>query len=505
VIVSFCQYLLGRFYAPKTRHFLRSVEALEVLQRRRLQDILRSVQKSKRWSALDVDSSYENIKEQIPIADYSSYRALIEEQRQTTAAIVAGDVVRYEPTSGSTEDRKWIPYTSAFLAEINRAAAIWLGDIFERHPAVKTGVHYWSLSWLPQELRALSNADDTELFPRYQRWILQSVMAVSPRVSKVANADAAWWATLVSLVAQVDLTLVSVWSPTFWLKVCDDIEQRWDEIVTSLESGQWGQHESELQRVLGTCPRRSNLRQLKPRSSAFLSQLWPRLTVLSAWDSSSSRTWAAELRERFPKVAFEGKGLWATEGVVTIPVQGHKVLAIESHFFEFLDLGSGTVFPSWQLTAGRDYQPILWTSTGLLRYKLPDRLRLTGFFAQTPCFEFMGRLLSTDLVGEKIDSTWVQELFLQNPQWQALALVAIRLPQPHYVLYVQSEASVSGAHEVEKHLMQLHHYQVARQLGQLGAATVIDNMRPVDFLRQFGKSAIAGQNKIEPLFEVAEI
>lgn len=56
---------------------------------------------------------------------------------------------------------------------------------------------------------------------------------------------------------------------------------------------------------------------------------------MSSWDTAGSKAWAEKLKEKLPSVQFEGKGLWATEGVVTIPYNDQYPLAYQSHFYEF--------------------------------------------------------------------------------------------------------------------------------------------------------------------------
>jgi hypothetical protein len=62
------------------------------------------------------------------------------------------------------------------------------------------------------------------------------------------------------------------------------------------------------------------------------------LALVSAWDTADAAPWAQQLKACFPQAAFEGKGLWATEGVVTIPIDGQYPLAYRSHVYEFEDL-----------------------------------------------------------------------------------------------------------------------------------------------------------------------
>lgn len=496
MITWLCHQVISLYYAGVRKSFEKSLDQLEATQRQRLQEIIQNLQGATNFATLSPQDSYEVLVQKIQPRSYQDLKGLIEEQKTSGKALLSSKIIRYEPTSGSTEARKWIPYSKDFLNEINKAAAAWLGDIYHSHPRVSEGPHYWSLSWLPEELREFTSSDDADLFPLYQRWILKQTMAVSSQIAGLKNPEAAWWASLISLAACEKLTLVSVWSPTFWLKITHDLQENGSEIATALQQGRWGRYEKEIETVLGAAPRRRNLPQ--GQGAEFFAKLWPRLTLISAWDSSSSTLWANKIKDLFPQVNFQGKGLWATEGVLSIPFQNKKVLALQSHFYEFRDLHSREILPSWKLQQGREYQPLLWTSSGLLRYPLQDRVQVTGFLKQTPCLEFKGRLQSVDLVGEKMDALWVQQLFDTHPEWQAICLVACHQPQPVYVLAHESESNI----DIETELLKLHHYRVARELGQLQPARSLAVNHIFDFFAKTRKSQILGQNKIEVLLEV---
>lgn len=500
ILTKIFHEILATYFKKKADHYILSSKKIEKSQKKVLQKILANLHKTSTWSKFESNTSYDEISKQIPIADYDLYKDDILKQKNYFRNILSVDVQRFEPTSGSTSNRKWIPYSEAFISELNAAAAIWLGDTYQQFPKIKNGRHYWSLSWLPQELRGLTSTDDSELFGFWEGLVLKNTMLMPAEVAKTSSSDAAWWATLVYLASAQDLTLISVWSPTYLLKVIQDLHQHWDSVTKTLEDGSWHRHEEELLSLLGPPPKRT-AGSFHPKDQDFLERLWPNLILISAWGSSSSKVWFDELKGYFPKVQFQEKGLWATEGVVSIPFKNKSVLCVENHFYEFIDLQTNKIFPSWQLEINKTYQPIIWNSSGLLRYKLQDKVRVVDFFNQVPCLEFIGRLNSVDMVGEKLDSQWVLEVFQKNPDWKALSLLGCHLPKPHYVLCVLGEKAV----DIESYLMKVHHYQLARELGQLEKAKVIHLKNVSELWELTNASPIAGQNKIEILREVQQI
>lgn len=128
-----------------------------------------------------------------------------------------------------------------------------------------------------------------------------------------------------------------------------------------------------------------------------------KLTLISSWDTEGATAWATPLQARIANVAFEGKGLWATEAVVTIPYENQYPLSYQSHFYEFLLQGTDQIVPSWQLNLADIVSPVITSGSGLIRYVIEDELEVTGFYQQVPCFRFLGCKMTVDMVGEKLD------------------------------------------------------------------------------------------------------
>ena len=107
-------------------------------------------------------------------------------------------------------------------------------------------------------------------------------------------------------------------------------------------------------------------------------------------------------------MAFQKKGLLATEGVITIPrANAGNVAAVLSHFLEFLD-DQGRPHLVHEVEPGAEYSVAITTGGGLWRYRLGDRVRVTGFLQRTPLLEFIGKEDGVcDLRGEKLHPAFV--------------------------------------------------------------------------------------------------
>jgi hypothetical protein len=212
-------------------------------------------------------------------------------------------------------------------------------------------------------------------------------------------------------------------------------------------------------------------------------RLWPGLRLISCWTDANAAAPAAALQKLFPQSRIQGKGLLATEGLISFPLAGHDGagLAVRSHFFEFLPVGPsgemGCPHLAHELEEGRQYAVVITTGGGLYRYKTGDLVEVVGRFHECPLIRFLGRHDHvSDWFGEKLNEAHVarvlREAFDELKISPSFAMLACNTcPAPAYVLYIETEAPDSEVehvtHLIDEALCSNFHYQYARQLGQL--------------------------------------
>ena len=474
---------------------------------------------------LNADTLLQDYQKNVPITDYEYWHESITKQQENKESILTKQPCqRYQPTSGSTSKIKWIPYTPAFLNELDNAIAPWLGDAYQQYPGLLKGKHYWSLSWVPSNLRnklTTSINNDLQLLPWWKRLFMAGTMAVPESISLAETSDESFFATACYLLSCRDLSFISVWSPTFALSLLQFIQQHKDDLQQVLNQGVWPEHLSGLKGI--ACPKSPESAEIIAQwngiiDANFTQSIWPELALISAWDTSSSKIWAKKLHALFPHCEFQGKGLWATEGVISIPFQNKYPLAINSHFYEFEDLATNKIHTSWELKEGQNVRPIISSSNGLLRYAMKDQLLVTSFINLCPCFEFIGRIDGTDLVGEKLSPEVAIQLINYFNQFDTITpITLIALPvttdkdQPRYTLLCSStQALIAGDKQqtesnlsriLEEQLCEHFHYKLARELGQLNSAKVLIKPDALDFYAQhkIDQGMVKGNIKVEPL------
>jgi len=323
--------------------------------------------------------SYEDFRSEVPVRDYTGFEPAIAEIAAGAKGRLTEDpVLGFEETSGSSGNAKLIPFTPGLQREFERSLILWLHALKNRRPACLEGKAYWSLS-PPARRRGHTSAglpvgfeSDVAYFPEETGAVLAETMAVTPDLARIENAELFWNETVRQLLACRALSLVSVWSPLFFLRLDEELRNHLKGPFT------WN-------------------------------ELWPGLSVLSCWTEAQSATWIPAVRERLGDVAIEGKGLLSTEGVVSIPWEGEPVAAVTTHVLECLD-DAGEARPLWRLTKGQHYEVVLTTAGGLYRYRTGDVVEITGFMGRTPRLRFCGREgRSCDLAGEKLTESLAVE------------------------------------------------------------------------------------------------
>jgi len=267
--------------------------------------------------------------------------------------------------------------------------------------------------------------------------------------------------------------MISVWSPSFLTGLLSSARGDLDELARRCADLAAG----------GPARADQALRELQ-REQPDCARIWPRLKLISCWDQAGSRGQAQAVRDAFPGVRVQGKGLLATECLVSLPLhdQPFPVLALQSGYFEFRD-AAGAMQTVETVQADAEYELVLSNSSGLYRYAIGDRVRVRGFAGRTPMLEFCGRNGGTDLCGEKLSEAFV--LRVLAPHALRFGALAVDAAAMRYVLLLDAaetpaEAASWLAVQVECALQRNPQYAHARVMGQLGALAVARCLDPVE-------------------------
>lgn len=469
--------------------------------------------------------------ETLPLSEYEDYLDDIGAIKNGQTAVLTGDrVERLQPTSGSTAATKLIPYTRSLRREFKAAIDPWIASLYVAFPALLFGRHYWSISPStpppadPTAIVRIGFADDSEYLGAIQRFLARALFAVPEEISRVTNQGAFEYLTLLFLCREKNLRLISVWHPSFLTVLLKNLPGHFPTLLRDIETGTINSNfeldsdtSVKLASRLSPHPTRAReLARIDTAAPGWPQAIWPRLRVVSCWTDGISEPWVSELAGYFHQAAIQGKGLTATEGIVTFPLgkSGQKVCAIRSHFLEFIDVTTEKIHHAWEVEAGKEYSLVLTTGGGLYRYRLHDLVRVTGFFYQTPCLDFLSRdNLVSDMVGEKLNARHVEECIRDIEKGFGHCFkFAMLAPfqdgdRAGYTLFVEADGSLDIDFErvarlLEEKLRRNYHYHHARNLSQLEPLRIfrIDEEAEASYRRHLiGRGMRAGDIKFQML------
>jgi hypothetical protein len=344
--------------------------------------------------------------------------------------------------------------------------------------------------------------DDASYLSRFEKHLVRQTMAVPREVALCPSVAAAQYATLFFLLRARDLSLISVWSPTFLMELLKLLWSRREELSGDIAtgwitSGSASQESTLIRRRYKPLGRRADdLRRVFHAAndvSQCVRAIWPSLALVSCWADGPSFVHANNLRQYLPGIEIQPKGLLATEAFVTVPLiaRAAAALAIRSHFFEFQAVDTdGThdnrhTLLSDKLREGGRYRVVVTTEGGLYRYQLHDEVQVVGFKNDVPLLRFTGKTdCLSDMVGEKLDAAHVeavlQAAFTELELTPTFARLRVNAASsPRYILQVAAprlSENQSLQHRlcaaVEAGLEANPGYRYARALGQLGPLTI---------------------------------
>ena len=279
------------------------------------------------------------------------------------------------------------------------------------------------------------------------------------------------------VLAADDVETISIWSPSYLIVLLEYIRSHRNALIEEWSAGQTVQ-EGMVFRMRRPSPDRLTMLTHDPIP---WNRLWPSLKLISCWDDPQPSSSASYLRRTFPDIVLQGKGLFSTEAPMTVPIipaYGCAPIVTEL-FFEFVD-EAGRISRLHELEQDKTYSVIFSQVNGFTRYRIGDRVKVSGYYERTPCLDFIGREgIVCDLVGEKLHEQCVKEAIGQLPLADSRFQMLIPMPFPdgpsRYLLLL--DKLEADAEDVSRRLDELlqgsYRYREARLMGQLNVPKVL--------------------------------
>lgn len=385
-----------------------------------------------------------------PVTKYDDYTEQIETLKETGVhPTYHEEVVRLCPTSGTSGMNKLVPYTKSLKFAFQKGLYPWIFFMYLRFPSLFFKRQYWSVTPVIQTKNDNATSkikigfeDDEEYVGRLQQLITKTIWVNTKEIAEGSGDVQMFLAKLAKQLShERNLGLISVWSPS----------------LTSLLVKKYG-------------------------------SVLPNNLVLSSWAHGYSEEDAVRIAVTTGLQHLQPKGLLSTEACITIPIGTQTFLfSYNSHYFEFRNTSSGKLETVTTLDVGNEYEVIVTTQSGFIRYATGDILRVTKKVFGKPSCIFVRRLDVVDLFGEKLDEITVEKVVgellsetkAENAFWFLSPTKGLD-GAVAYTLFIASSVNKTLGTKLDTLLRGAYHYNYCRELGQLGEAGifVIEDFSP---------------------------
>lgn len=434
----------------------------------------------------------QDFKQNIPIRTYEDFEPYITKVTSgDDLDALTSDVIKlFEPTSGSSSSSKLIPYTKTLSNEFQNGIGPWLFDLYRHKKMSLTGTSYWSITPLTEGKSFTATGipigfeEDSQYFGKIGKALIDQIMCVPKEVKNIQSVSTFKYVTLLFLLRDEHLNLISVWNPTFLVLLLEHMNHHWHDLLNDIERGTITITDDTPNQVLQVLnkknkPNKRRTQYLKKLNPNAISQIWPKLKLVSCWTEANAEPYYQELKLLLGDIEIQGKGLLATECFISFPLikQPYSILSLNSHFFEFLPLHNQQDTKLLdELEIGKQYVIIVTTGGGLYRYNLSDIVEVMGYKKGVPLLKFIGRQNQIlDHFGEKLNESHVSQvlttLFKEMKLSPSFYMVAFDTSHdiPHYTLYIESnQISSTMLKLIDHQLDENFHYHYCKKIGQLG-------------------------------------
>jgi len=330
-----------------------------------------------------------------PLTTYDDYaHALDRSFDQTWSELSGADVAFWSVSAGSTGPRKLFPITEAYRRQFQRTTPPLLHGLARRHRKMLSKPVLYFAGSMPQErspagveVGFISNYNYRNV-PAF----LRKLYAFPVEVLRDGDTFYEWgplYALATDLSAMVGIT------PAIMVRFFERMIAQIDRYWPILEG--WQDPPAPLPPVRVSPQRLRLLRAVLKSPAPCLADLWPSLAFVCCWKASTCGMQLPSLERHLgTRVPIVDATYSATEGWINVPrPDGAPGGAIHpgAHVFEFLPVGAAAkphnLLRAWELQPGSEYEIVLTTAMGLVRYRLHDIVECTGRFERTPLIRFV--------------------------------------------------------------------------------------------------------------------
>jgi len=481
--------------------FLSSLQNVDAAQQQALGRAVPVVRESEfgRKHGLAAVRTVQDLQKAVPLSTYEDYRPRIDRvcDGDLGALLSPGQrALMLATSSGTTAKPKRIPVTQAFVRDYRRGWNTFGLKMLSDHPRaiLRAILQSSSRHDADRTSAGIPCGAITGLLARSQKRIVRRFYVGRPEIAHLPDPQQRYYA-LMRLGIVRDVAFAITANPATLIQMARTAHDHGEELLRDVRDGTLSARivtDTPLRRRLERCvkpdPQRAKeLEQIRRAADVLRPRDYWRLEFLACWTGGSMGHYLQRLADWWGPIPVRDIGLLASEGRVSIPLEDNSpvgVLDVTSAMFEFIpveDPASAdpqTCGPR-ELEVGRDYVVVLTNTSGLLRYRLDDVVRVRGWLHEAPLIEFLhraGRVAS--VAGEKltenqaVDAVRAACRTLQVPDFD-FVLAPCWADPPYYRLTCTQAPSPSVAQAVDRALCdQNEEYASRRKSNRLGALRI---------------------------------
>jgi hypothetical protein len=345
-----------------------------------------------------------------PITDYETYRPAIEAAYRGAAKIcplTGREIIYWVETSGTaTGEPKLYPLTDEYRRGLRRSVGpIWY-SLATRHRGFLDKPILYFAPTLPA--KRSPSGHEVAAIAAFHLLNVPPVMANRYAFPQAVFRDRDTffrWGPLYAL--STDLSAMLAITPAVVEQFARSIETHIESYWPHLEGRAASPPAPGLPRVRCDPARAAELRRLITPGGAFSFQaVWPSLEFITCWKAGVCALQLPRLDRWCRATTMIDASYVGSEGWFTAPLWDDRTggpldsrLAISEFFPAGDEPSDAALLKPWQLSPGRDYEIVITTRRGLIRSRLHDVVRCTGFFHRSPILEFVEKAGNTMSLG----------------------------------------------------------------------------------------------------------
>ncbi|MCA9255501.1 MAG: GH3 auxin-responsive promoter family protein [Phycisphaerales bacterium] len=467
--MAFYDTILGYLAAGQarlvTRKFFAACENATSVQDALLQRFLQATRGSDfaRRFGLDRVRTYDDYVRAAPVQTYEQIRPFVDDVRagRVEALFTSGTpILMFALTSGTTAQPKYIPVTKWVLDSSRQGWNIWGVKAILDHPG----------TMVRHIVQVTSPMDDhftpagipcgaiTGLLARNQKRLVRRYYTSPPSIARIPNAEAKYY-TIMRLAVPRDVAWLVTANPATLLLLAKTANEYRETLIRDIHDGALSASMDVPDVVRASIRSRlkkqpaiaRRLEQLVKTDGGLYPKRYWNLGFRAHWLGGSMGLYESQFPEWYGDTPARDIGLIASEGRMSIPVDDGSaagVLAVRTQFYEFIpeaEYGrdNPTTLRSHEVEPGAVYFIVLTNGSGLYRYDMGDRVRVTGWRGQAPTIEFLSRdAHSSSMAGEKLTEDLVVQAMrtasADNTAIEMFVLAPRFEGTPNYRLYVDA-------------------------------------------------------------------